>query len=444
MSASMRRRLPRLLRWTAVVVAAVSLVVAACGNDDPTTVGGPLLRGATVHTFEVVLDAQDFLVSDTAFAGFLTPAGAAITVTANDFGGVLDAHTLLEFGLIPDIFDVIGPNGSAGTDSGTVIGADIVVRIDSSTIGDGPSTLALNFLTESWDRPTVTWQNRADTNDVQTAWMQPGGTMGALIDTVVWRPGADSLIFHVDSQAVRMMRDSTVRSNGIVLSARDPNVRLESPGVAMTVLARPKTIPDTIVTAAVNVTRSIFIFQPDPPPPPTALRVGGIPEWRSVLRFRQGWDTLTLACPGIANCRIPLNRATLSTAELLLQPVPAPAAFRSGDTIGVVTRPVVTSPLIPIERSPFGDLVSVQPGTAPPSAFTLEPGSAALVAVPIRSFIQALIGSDTIAGAPHTLALLPAVIGQDLGFGTFGPLSAGALAPRLRLVFTITDEALIR
>ncbi len=431
------------LACASALALSLSVLLAGCGNDDPTGVGAPLYPEGVVRTFEIVLDAPQFLLADTMIGGFIDPGQSGLLVVAEDFGGSLDAHSLLRFSLLPKTVQFTGSTGSQRTDTlPSFIGADLVLYPDSASVGAGPVTVALNLAAEPWDAGSADWTNRVDTTGVEEPWTQPGGTMADRIGTAEWVPGTDSVLVPIDSQTVALFADSDVVQHGLILSSTTPGTRIESSNAVVRLHVRPSLQTDTVVTFDQPLVRSTFVYDPPAASSP-GLRIGGIPTWQSALELRSEMDTLVFACPDEPSCRIPLDKATISTAELLLQPLPTPPGFRPGDSLHVETRPVIRSPLLPLARSPLGDAVSVlRPGVAP-SSFLGVSGSAERFAVPITAFVRSVV-QDTARSAQPTLMLLPYSAGPGFGFGEFGSVSMGAFAPQLRLVLTISEQVLLR
>jgi hypothetical protein len=89
---------------------------------------------------------------------------------------------------------------------------------------------------------------------------------------------------------------------------------------------------------------------------------------------------------------------------------------------------------MPIARTPLG-LPAGGIAVVPPA------GAAAAVEVPVTTLISALAG-DSIArqNAPRIMTLLGYPEGGGFGLSSFGSLASGPLAPRLRLVYSVTKE----
>lgn len=430
-------------RVAAVLVLFLGVLLAGCGNDNPTSVGAPLIPGGDVRTFQITLDAPEFLMADTSVTGFVVPGQSSLMVVAHQFDDSLESHALLS--LLPAPTSVTYPDTTGATHVDTIphwTGADIVVVVDSASVGPGPAQIELSRVGESWDPLTASWDARVDSTGDHRSWTQAGGTVVQQLGTETWTPGTDTLTFHVDSQTVVTLRDTTAAYDGLMLSTTTPGVRLETRQVSIVYNAIPSPRPDTTVTASVGPRNTTFVYSPALAPGPE-LRVAGLPTWRAVLEFKPGLDTLTLPCPGEPGCFIPVNKATVTAADLMLQPLPPQAGFRPEEPVTMDVRTVFRSPLIPVSRSPLGNSVAQSP-PVPMSSF--QTAGAQRVPVPIGSFVTSLLGSTSVdsTASPETLALLPFQTHDIFGVGTFGSLASGSSAPQLRLVLTIAQEALIR
>lgn len=435
----------------------LALVLAGCGSEEPTGVGGGLLPGGAVRTFELVLEPEQFLVGDTAFLGIAGPADAGFLVVARDFGGELDANGLVRFPAPPATVEFSDSAGATRSDSvASFPGAFVDVTIDTAaSIAPGPVDFALYHVTEAWDVESAGWTLRVDTGSVEEPWTQAGGTRGERLGAAVWSPGDTLVSIHVDSAAVaRWAGDDPVDRGGLLVS-ETPGTRMYVRRMNVRFQARPVPRPDTVVTATKDLTARTFLFHPAPGPA-SALRVGGTPTWRSVLRFREGLDTLTLPCPGTADgdCRINLTDATLSFATLQLQPVTVPVAFQPEDSLKFGALPLLVSGLAPVSRAPLGTL----PGGAsqvavPADLFTSAPSTTEPVEVPITAFLAQLVaerGPDEEPPASALALLGPSELGGvfrtlgTFGFGSFASGAGAAPGPRLRIIVTVATQVEIQ
>src|SRR5690606_41249015 len=90
------------------------MVALACADEDPTGVGGPLVPGGAVRTFEIVLEAEDFLVSDTAVGGFVTQGQLLYRVLACGYEG-MTAHAVGRLAPAPASATDAGSSGACRT-----------------------------------------------------------------------------------------------------------------------------------------------------------------------------------------------------------------------------------------------------------------------------------------------------------------------------------------
>ena len=153
--------------WIRAVVGgavAAALVAAACGDEDPTGVGGPLLPGGVVRTFQVVLGPEAFLAGDTTLGGFTRPAESGYMVVAEDFGGTFDAHALARFDRPPRSVSYRDTAGATRQDTlPRFTGGVVVMRVDTArSAAAGPVRLRLHRIAEPWDPATATWTARVD------------------------------------------------------------------------------------------------------------------------------------------------------------------------------------------------------------------------------------------------------------------------------------------
>lgn len=180
-------------RFSGLLTAAV--VLAGCADEDPTGVGGSLIPGGAVRTIEYVLDADQFLAHDTAFAGLVDPAGVGFLMVARDYGDLLDANALVRFPSPPATVEFSDTSGTTTSDSVAVFtGASVRLHIEAAaSVAPGPAELELYGVGEAWDPGSASWILRADTGDVEQAWQQAGGTRGELLGRATWSPG-DTLV----------------------------------------------------------------------------------------------------------------------------------------------------------------------------------------------------------------------------------------------------------
>jgi hypothetical protein len=412
--------------WTALLLLPL---LAACGDETPTGVGAGLLPQDAIRTFEIMLEPAQFLVWDTAFGFYTDPQDAEFMVIARDFEGGLDANSLARFHMPRAIF-VTDTLGIARQDSAPMwVGGTLRVLVDSVRSTEEPVQLALYRTAQEW-HPSATWTHRVDTLGVRVAWTQPGGTRGALVDTATYVAGSDTLVFRLDAATATEWADTLNAGRGALFVMETPGGRVFTGMPWLEVEARSSMNPDTTYIADAGLAGTTFMFTPEPPAS-AELRVGGTPGWRSIFRFQERLDTLSVPCPGVPNCRIRLGDATINHAVLQLQPLPSPFGMRPEAALNVGAYLFLPSDQVPLARSPLGDVISATPVEV--TSF-MAPG-APVVEVGITEFVQAnaLPPGDQGFFVPRYLALVQ-YQQRTFGFGSFAPM------PRMRLIVSIARE----
>jgi hypothetical protein len=417
--------------WLALLL---PLAVAACGEEGPTGVGAGLLPGDVIRTFEVILEPHQYLVWDTTFGQYTAMQDVDYHVIAHAFEGVLDARGLSAFEA-PRSITVTDTAGVVRQDTTPQwVGGRLRIVVDSARSTGGPARLVLYRTAQEWDR-SATWTHAVDTAGARIAWTQPGGTIGALVDTATWTAGADTVVFRLDAATAAEWAAAPSAAQGALIGMQTPGARLFTTLPQLELEARSSMRPDTTYMVNTFLVRRTYIYSPEPPAPTGGeLRVGGTPAWRTMIRFQEGLDTVTVPCPGsVPGCRLPLRDVVINRAALMLQPVRPPAGFRPETDISLSVTLLLTSPLVPLPRSPLGGLVGVTP--VPPTRF-LAP-DAPVVEVSITEFLQAIIDPAQQEGpnamTSRHLALVP-FQQRVFGFASFASM------PRLRLILSTTRE----
>lgn len=410
------------------------LAAAACGTESPVEVGEQLLPDEPVTSFEVVLDADRFLVLDSAFALFRLPYQAQFVIVAEDFEGVLDAHALARFQTLPRSITVRDTVGT-GTVSDTLpsyIGGRLVVLVDTTRSSHDEAAFAVYRAAEEWDYRSTTWELRVDSGAVEEPWAQPGGTLGERVGEALWtRADGDTLRLEMDSLAVRALRDSLDARRGFILVAETPGVRMRINSIALEADARSSRA-DTVVAVTGVLTGRTFVYTPSPGTRSDDPRIGGIPAWRTLIRLAPELREETVPCPGEPGCTIRLGDAEITVASLEYQLADPPPGFVLEDSLRIGAVPMFETPGVPFSRSLLGSVVSAVASDrwVQPSEFD-DVASADPVRIPITAAIRSLMSEDA---TQIGIALIPAV---DLGTFGFIPLQP---EPRLRLVLTISEE----
>ncbi|MBW3554216.1 MAG: hypothetical protein KY466_11925 [Gemmatimonadetes bacterium] len=416
--------------------------LAGCGDEDPTAIGSVLI-GPGVTTFEVVLEAEDFLQSDTTYDGFGHIREAGFRLVANQFADEVDAHTLFQ---ISRPFTVTYQvDGQTRTDSLEAIrGARVTVVVDTLAASDGPIDVEVLPVTESWDQQSVSWTLRYDTAGLSEAWTTPGGTTAGVAGMATWTAG-DTLVIPIDSASAAVWQDTTAARLGALIRSTTPGSRLRLTSVGFAFDVVPRGNPDTLLTAG-SATRSMHVVTPAEATPPTAteLRVGGLPAWRSLLQFQPLGGLVLDGCgggglgTGDPECDVPLKDAALTLATLILEPSQV-AGRRLERPLRIDARAVLTAANVPVFRSPL-TTVGVMRDSVPIELFAPLPPPGATVAVPITGYVRELaVEDDPEDPLPLWLALVAAAERGTFGYAAFSSMES-ASPPRLRLVLTIPNQ----
>jgi len=403
--------------------------LAACGDEEPLSIGSELLPPEALRSFEVVLEPGQFLLADTAFALYGGLEEAEYLLLATGFEGVLNARAFARFE-IPRAIGVKDTLGVARTDSTpNYYRGEVVLYVDSLAEHDtaGNFRVALHGVPEDWDPAAADWEYRSD----GVRWSVPGGTPGVLLDTALVNP--DSIVLHVDSATMQQWADTTNARRGALLSMLDAPARLRTGRPVLKVYARTRFDPDTTYVVVAQAPEAKFDYRPRLPTTAGDLRVSGAPTWRSFLHFRPDLRSVTVSCgPG---CTVPLAATSITRAELVLQPVPPPAGFSPELPLLPAGYQALVSPEFPLQRSPVGTAIGIIEAALEPERFR---GGGAPVYLVVTEFVQAAVSDSTANAAGNTartdwLTILPV---GDLSFG----LGAFAPAPRLRLLLTTARE----
>ncbi|MFP4622539.1 MAG: hypothetical protein ACLFRX_00010 [Gemmatimonadota bacterium] len=419
----------------------VAGVLGGCGDEDPTGLASGVLE-ESFQTYEVVLDASDFLRGDTTFDRLGGIHGAPFGLVARSFEGVLFAHTLFRVTRPTDV-SYVAPDSTSVTDTVfTIVGATVTVVFDSLQDATPPVDLEVLDLTESWDRGTATWELRADTTGDPVTWTTPGGSTGPVLGSGTWESG-DTVRIALDSAAAAVLTDSAGAVDGGLIRSATDGTRLRIQSLAFAFDVRPETV-DTIVPAG-SASGQAFIVTPEPAAADgTELRVGGLPSWRSALHFRP-LAGVEIPCGPDAEpgCTVPLAEVDVNLASLLLEPVPA-GPRRAERPMRVEGRVLLRAPGVPVSRSALATPLGRMDDPVEPWAFMTEPPDTAEVRIPITRYVQRNADPDE-----QDPVLWLALVGESetgtplFGYGAFGSLQSD-VPPRMRLVVTAPTREMMR
>ncbi len=422
-----------------VLLAAAALVVTACGDETPTSIGEEVLPGAPV-TLQIEIPWEDFGSNLEVFGGYGTPGDLGTGVLANVYGGSLNARTLLRFGALPTSASVRDTTGTTVTDTDLtfVEGRLVALFSRSASTAETPVSLTLGFMDEAWHRRSATWTDAVDTVGSRVAWSQPGGGTVAPIDTVTWDPAAgDSVSFALDSAQVAAWDDDAALALGARLDLLTEGHRLDVRSVALRLTARPSVNPDTLVTVSATQPEVTFIYDPAPAAPADGMRVGGAPAWRTVMDLGvptqlNGPAELCAA----AGCPVTLEPGQISYASVVLTTRQTEGAFQPLDTLGVDARAVLSRTALP--KAPLGAPVVGSLGRRLPASYFGDQAGAQ-VEMPVTSLVRNILrGIDPTTGLPYpnTLALLSPFEPLSIAYGSFYGPGTG-FAPVLKLIVTV-------
>ncbi|MEE8447886.1 MAG: hypothetical protein V3S52_09570 [Gemmatimonadota bacterium] len=403
--------------WLAVLLLATA---GACTEEAIVT--GPDGPGATIPTVEVSALASELAGwRDTTFLGYALPATFGFSVLADRVE--LRSRVLGRF----DIPDSVLTAGGEGAEIETFESAILRVVIDTTRSAFAlPYLLELYSLTRSYDSLQATWTLARDGD----AWTTPGGDLGALLASTEFDEPRDTafveFIVPVDSllQGWRASDGEpgfalVVFGDGSDLAVSEVSIRAEVTAVDQT---------DT-VTATARSRAVTFIYDPPQPDVGLGLRLAGLPSARIYLEFEVPEEI----------GGVPLDGATINHAELVFQPLAAPAPPFE------LARDLVIGG-VEVEADPFevGSKVPVGPPLSEPNAnfaqfITVTPDELK-EGVPLRINLTDVMGRfvrlDTLRVIRIAVRPAPAD-GQTFGFWEFGSVESPlALQPELLLLVT--------
>lgn len=432
-------------RKVSLALGAIALVgmAVACGDEDPTAVGGELI-GRGIRTFEVVLEGSEFLQGDSTFGGLAALRDIPQRLVAEDFEGVLDAHTLVRIRKPVTVTYADTAGGSPQTDSiVAVLGARAMLIVDSTAVSGAPVDVQAVSLTEDWHAASVDWTTRVDTADVTVPWTTPGGTPGSLLGEAQLAAGMDTLVIALDSAAAAVLFDSAQAFRGFMLRSTTPGSRLRIRSVGFEFDLVPAGKADTVLTGGGVVTSGTILDPVAGPAPATELRTGGVPIWRTLLHFKD-LSQIVVDCSVEAgeSCEVPLRETSINLAAVLLQPVPG-GEHRLEVPIRLQAQAVLEAEGIPLIRSPLSSALGATADSLSVEQFTSAPASTEPIALPVTEYLRRILNPVAEQGSFLWLAVTPTTEGSSIGFASFASLESTD-PPRLRLILSLPEEALFR
>lgn len=417
----------------------------ACQEELPTAALENLVPVDAVSV-EVVLPFEEFGSNLRVYGGFGSPAELSYGVMAHQYEGELEARTLIGLRPYPTVATVPDSTGATRPDSSLAfVGGKVVVFFDTlASIQDGPVDVGVGAVETSWNVRSASWTVAVDTVGDTQPWPEPGAGPVIPLATSTWDPEvADSVVLELDSAQVSRWADTTMAEMGMRLDALTEGVRLQTYAVQLFLNTRPSSNPDTLVDLLVSARYRTFVYEPVLGAPENALRVGGVPAWRTVfdVDFPETLDGIPELCARV-QCPLVLEPEMVNSATLSLKTDTTRGAFRPSDSLRIDVRPVLEPSRLP--KSPLGSSVGALFGVAvAPEFFGDSAGTR--VEISLRNYISGLIQahSDPELEVPGTIALLSALEPFSLPFGTFhGPGSPDG--PEMRMILTIGEGVEIR
>lgn len=427
-------------------VGAGIIALGACGEEGPTGVGADLVAPG-IQTFEFELPGDRFLVGDTAVRGLFRPHHADEVVVALGFAGDYDSHTLIRFGPPPESVTWEDDEGETIVEADPEFVAGELRLFIRSARSDREEDVEVRVqpLAQDWHPASASWEFRVDTTGVREPWDEPGGTLAGPGGSAILDLESDTVVVALDSATIAHWLDEEGAARGARLSLGTQGVRLFIHGAEMVLRAPVEGDPERLGEGAVSITGRTFIADPPQPPPgPHELRVGGLPNWRAILHFRERVDTIRIPAGLLGGRSAQLGELQINKATLLLEPLPTPPGFLPEDTIFMEARAALLAAGVPVARAPLGERLNpVRPAVAPERFANL---SSTPVEMVLTELLSALARPPTEEEPPRftTLALLASPEVGTVGFASFRSLTAGEGAPRLRLVVTRGPEGGLR
>ena len=385
-------------------------ILAGC-TEEPLSLGTDDVPGAGTRTRDVTIPVTQLAWRDTTLTGFALPSNAPFLVVSN--GPEVSSRGFARFN-VPDTIRTLADTLPVATFEEV----EVLVRIDTtrSEFGEFPLTLRLLALEQPFDPDSATWERAAPGRP----WAEPGGDFGAEIASGVLEAVSDTLLMPVALPQDSLMKawQDADGGNGFALVVEGPETRLQVVRIVLrydpTLVGRSRPVPQVQQWG-----ERTFVLDPPLPPTGSALRIGGLPASRIYLEF----------APPERLDGVSLEGATISQAEVILFPLPAPEPYAAERAIAARRVSLLGDPFEQGPKTPVGG-GDVQ-GTR------LEP-ELMRSGEPVRMNITFLVGGALRDSASHIrFAFRPDPDAQSLGYWEFGSAeSAPEFQPQFRLVFS--------
>lgn len=415
--------------------------LTACEEDTPSSLDPEPIP---VRSVEVELPWSQFGESVEVYRGYGSPADLGRVFIAHDFDGALDSRALVRPAPYPLTSVVLDSTGTNRIDSAFVfIAGRLVAKVDTlaGDLPEVPVELHAGILQSSWDAESASWDVAVDTFGNQLDWLEAGADPVTSLGLATWDPEAgDSIVWNLDSLAVASIGSVTGSTTGLRLDMASAGQRLALTEVALRLDTRPNLNPDTVISLDVGALETTFIYTPQPAVDDGALRVGGAPSYRTVIRVNLPRELNgPPALCALIGCPFTLRESALNNARLLLTSAAVDPGFQPVDTLFLDTRTVLDASLLP--KSPLSTSLSGGLGVAvAPETFEADGGIE--VSFPVTNFVQDLLSDDAAVSSRRSLALLTLFEPLGLVLGSFrAPGTPGE--PRLRLILTVADTVVL-
>jgi hypothetical protein len=299
----------------------------------------------------------------------------------------------------------------------------VVDTLGGSVLPDSGTDIRVHALSRDFDAREASWaEARAG-----EPWITPGGDLGELLGSVHIDSLQDTLIVPISADVDSLLAAwrASEGEPGYVLSASADGTTLtvSSQALIFDVLAETQ---DTTVEVLRGPQTQTFIFEPSPPDPAGALRLGGLPAARAYMRFELP-DSLD---------GVPLRGARINRASLFLRSTGEPAPpFATTDTTFANMFELLADPFEQGAKTPIGSSLGTFVQLDP---ITLQSGGEQ--EFNITTLVQAWASgaSDSIPDLRFGIRMLPE--GTEVGYWEFGQLGDPGSEPRLELLVTPPTE----
>jgi hypothetical protein len=198
---------------------------------------------------------------------------------------------------------------------------------------------------------------------------------------------------------------------------------------------------DTVVTVASLSGRAVLATPEPSIPPQSELRVGGVPVWRTALKFRPMEEIMIPCAPGSGTCEpVALSEVEVNLAALLLEPVQV-VARRIEKPLRIEGRAVLRAPGVPVVRSALSPIIGGTPTAIDPDQFTADPEEPGRVAIPITAYVRQNLTPSEDGNPVLWLALIAQLeqVSPLFGYAAFASIESDH-PPQLRLVVTVPTQ----